>query len=111
MNALVFTAAQVAAMFPPELKVTEHWVNKTARRHGIGTLIRRKRVFTQAQVDRLIELQAVEASTPKPARKTAAPAARQTAQAKKPKQKRPDATVTPLQARPDRARSYGRSAS
>ncbi|MFI7642424.1 hypothetical protein [Nonomuraea sp. NPDC049400] len=104
MKPLVYTAAQVAAMFPPELGMTEYWVNRTARKHNIGTILRRKRVFTQLQVERLVELQAVEAQQPTPARKTASVA--------KPRPANPkpvpaaSAAVTPLRARPDRARSY-----
>lgn len=104
MNALVYTAAQVVEMFPPELEVTEYWVNRTARRHNIGTIIRRKRVFTLPQVERLVELQAVDAQQPKPTRRPAG--------AGKPRPAKPrlvsaaDSAATPLRARPDRARSY-----
>ena len=110
MTPLVYTAAQVAAMFPPELGMTEHWVNKTARRHGIGTLIRRKRTFTLAQVERLVELQAIEAQQPKPARKTNPKQTEPKVRTPKPKRDTAAGTVTRLSARPERARSYGRSA-
>ncbi|MEV6035960.1 hypothetical protein AB0L65_32725 [Nonomuraea sp. NPDC052116] len=104
MNALVYTAAQVVAMFPPELEVSEYWVNRTARRHNIGTIIRRKRVYTLPQVEQLVELQAVDAQQPKPTRKTAGVGK------PRPAKPKPDlaanAAVTPLRARPDRARSY-----
>ncbi|MER7361828.1 hypothetical protein [Nonomuraea wenchangensis] len=113
MNPLVYTAAQVAQMFPPELEVTEYWVNATARRHKVGTIIRRKRVFTLPQVQRLVDLQAQEAQQPNAARRERAKTDRQSAA--KPKRERTppaaDSDVTPLQPRPDRARSYGGSAS
>ena len=104
MIPLVYTAAQVVEMFPPELGVTEYWVNSTARKHKIGTIIRRKRVFTLPQVERLVELQAVEAEQPKPTRKTA-----DTTKARPAKPQPiplPSTAATPLRARPDRARSY-----
>lgn len=109
MNPLVYTAAQVVEMFPPELGMTEYWVNRAARKHKIGTIIRRKRVFTIPQVERLIELQAVEAQQPQPKRQERAKAPRPPKAKAKPLPA-VDMTVTPLQARPDRARSYGRPA-
>ncbi|MEU6725594.1 hypothetical protein ABZ917_17955 [Nonomuraea wenchangensis] len=111
MNPLVYTAAQVAAMFPPELAVTEYWVNATARKHKVGTIIRRKRVFTLPQVARLVELQDLEAQQPRPARRERAKTDRQSAAKPKPKRTPPaaDSDVT-LRPRPDRARSYGGSA-
>lgn len=109
MNPLVYTAAQVVEMFPPELEVTEHWVMQTARKHKVGTIIRRKRVFTIPQVERLIELQAVEAQQPQPKRRERAKTQRPPKAKAKPLPAA-DTTVTPLQARPERARSYGRSA-
>lgn len=109
MNPLVYTAAQVVEMFPLELKVTEYWVNATARKHKLGTIIRRKRVFTRSQVERLVELQAIE-SQPLP------PKAQERAKTQRPLKVKPkplpaaDTAVTPLQSRPERARSYGRPA-
>lgn len=109
MNPLVYTAAQVAEMFPPELKVTEYWVNATARKHKIGTSIKRQRVFTLSQVERLVELQAVEAQPP-PLKK------QERAKTQRPPKVKPtplpaaDAAATPLRSRPERARSYERSA-
>ena len=104
MNPLVYTAAQVVEMFPAELGVTEYWVNRTARKHKIGTTIRRKRAFTLPQVERLIELQAIEAQHPRPIRRSA--------DTKKARPAKPQplpstsTAATPLRARPDRARSY-----
>jgi hypothetical protein len=109
MNPLVYTAAQVVEMFPPELGMTEYWVNRTARKHKIGTIIRRKRVFTIPQVERLIELQAVEVQQPLPKRQERAKTPRPPKAKPKPLPAA-DTTVTPLQSRPERARSYGRSA-
>ncbi|MET8985937.1 hypothetical protein ABZW49_10850 [Nonomuraea wenchangensis] len=112
MNPLVYTAAQVAAMFPAELEVTEYWVTATARKHKVGTIIRRKRVFTLPQVARLVELQDLEAEQPRPAKRERANASRQSATASKRKrsQRPPDADGEPLRARPDRARSFEGSA-
>lgn len=103
MNPLLYTAAQVVAMFPPELKVTEYWVNKTARKHGIGTLVRRKLVFTQAQVEKLIEAQALEAQQPK---NSPAPRAKRARAVKAQPIPTASRKVAPLQPRPDRARSW-----
>ena len=107
MTPLVYTAAQVVAMFPPELGVTEYWVSATARRHKIGTIIRRKRSFTLPQIEKLIALQADEATQqPRPSRKTTATKADKARTPKaKPLPPAPS-TVTELRARPERARSY-----
>ncbi|MER6575757.1 hypothetical protein [Nonomuraea sp. NPDC001023] len=105
---LVFTAAEVAGMFPRELGMTEHWVNTMARKHKIGTIIRRKRVYTRAQVERLVELQAVDAQQAKPAR--TANTTKTRASKPKPAPLPPASTATTLRARPERARSYGGTA-
>ena len=107
MNLLIYTAAQVVEMFPPELGVTEYWVNRTGRKHKIGTIIRRKRVYTLSQVERLVELQAVEAQQPKPSR---APSKEPRAAKPKPAALPPATTATTLRSRPERARSYGGTA-
>lgn len=105
---LVYTAAEVVAMFPRELAVTEYWVNATARKHKIGTIIRRKRVYTRPQVERLVELQAVEPRQTKPAREASTKQPR--AAKPKPAPLPPASSATTLRSRPERARSYGGTA-
>lgn len=104
MTPLVYTVPQVVEMLGGKEIVTAYWVNKTARKHKIGTCLRRKLVFTLPQVEQLIAAQALEASQPKPQKQ------QPTKESRAPKSKLPPATggtVTQLQSRPERARSYG----
>ncbi|SEM49742.1 hypothetical protein [Nonomuraea pusilla] len=106
----VFTVQQTVELLGGEEIVTPHWIKQAARRHGIGTLIKRRLVFTESQVQALLDAQALDAqqgSKPRPAPKSTI---------RKPKAAKPQpipapaANVTPLQARPERARSFGRPA-
>lgn len=104
----VYTVPQTVELLGGKEVVTEYWLKKTARRLGIGTRLGRKLVFTESQVQALLDAHALEAQQPKTAR---AP------QVKQPRSPRPKQTpvpapsaVTTLRARPERARSYGRSA-
>lgn len=88
--------------------VTEYWVKKTARRLGIGTRAGRKLAFTDRQLQRFIDAHALEEAKPK-----AAARAQRTQQplAAKPKPlPSVNSGVIELRARPERARSYGRTA-
>jgi hypothetical protein len=88
--------------------VSPYWVKKTARRLGIGTRMARKLVFTEAQLKQLLDAHALEAKQPKAAR---TPKATQPRAAKpKPTPAPVPGSVTVLRSRPERARSYGRSA-
>jgi hypothetical protein len=105
----VLTVAQTVEWFGGEEVVTQYWIKKTARKLGIGTRLGRKLVFTESQVQALLDAQALEAQQPKPA---SAPRMKQPRAAKPKPAPIPAANsaVTPLRARPERARSYGRPA-
>lgn len=99
----VYTPAHIAA----HLGVSEYYVKRTARRHGIGKVIARQRRFTEADVQEFLRVHEA-AQQPKPSR---APKEKQP-RALKPKTALPPTPdgVTVLRSRPERARSYGRSA-
>jgi hypothetical protein len=104
MTPQVFSLTQTIELLGGKEVVTEYWLKKTARRLGIGTRFGKKLCFTEAQIKELIDAHALEAKQPKPQNQ---PRAKQS-RAPKPKQlPAVSGTVTKLQARPDRARSYG----
>jgi hypothetical protein len=108
MKPLVYTVPQMVELFGGTEVVTEYWVKKTARKLGIGTRLGRNLVFTEGQATALLDAHALEVKQPKTA---PAPRVKQP-RAVKPKVSLPptNAAVTPLRARPERARSYGRPA-
>lgn len=105
----VFTVSQAVELLGGKETVTEYWLKKTARELQIGTRLGRKLVFTESQIQQLLDRHALDAQKPKPARRTNTPKPKPAKAAPKPVPVA-DRTVTPLQARPERARSYGRPA-
>ncbi|MEU6709902.1 hypothetical protein ABZ897_00370 [Nonomuraea sp. NPDC046802] len=100
----VFTLPQTVEWFGGKEVVTEYWLKKTARKLKIGTRLGRRLVFTETQLQMLLDAHALQGQEPKPARKTGT--------VKKPRPAKPqnvpaaNSAVTPLCARPERARSY-----
>ncbi|MFF4417002.1 hypothetical protein ACFYY8_31160 [Streptosporangium sp. NPDC001559] len=97
----VYSLKQAAEL----LQRTEHWLKVNARRHNWGSKLGRARVFTEAHLMEILATgtnQAAQARKPRPIK------------AKAPKVRMPEpvagASVTPLRARPEAARSYGRTA-
>jgi hypothetical protein len=108
MTPQVFSVTQAIELLGGKEVVTEYWLKKTARRLGIGTRFGRTLCFTEAQIKQLIDAHALEAKQLKPQQQERAK------QQRAPKAKATPApipaasgNVTRLQARPDRARSYG----
>lgn len=99
----VFTPADIAGL----LGVSEYYVKRIARKHGVGMVVARQRRFTADDVQEFFKVHAA-AQQPKVA---TAPRVRQPrAQRPKPAPSPAPGTVTVLRARPERARSYGRPA-
>lgn len=94
--------------------VSEYWLKRTAKRLRIGTRMAKKLVFTEAHLKQLLAAHDLEAQQPRARRTTPQAASRTTPRAAKPKPKplpAADSAATALRARPERARSYGTSAS
>lgn len=89
----------------PLLRVTENWLKVNARLHGWGTKLGRKRLFTEAH---LAEILASGVERPTRVEHPRAPRIK-AAKSHMPEALSTDRAVTPLRARPEAARSYGRT--
>lgn len=89
----------------PLLKVTENWLKVNARLHGWGTKLGRKRLFTETH---LAEILASGVERPTRAGHPRAPRIK-AAKSHTPGSLSTDGAVAPLRARPEAARSYGRT--